>query len=429
MDLMSHQREALNYLEKQGGCGLLNLCPGSGKTLIALSYLSQMKNSKVLILAPVTLLETWQQEARKWYGLPIAKAQGTKDKRRGAYMAPIVVVGYEAFRQDWKDIMQLKWDLLILDESQKIKSPTSKVTKRIMALAKSVPHRILMSGTPLVNSWADMWSQCEIIKPGCLYGNFYVFRSLYAIMPIPGVPMIKGWRGVEEIQRRIAPHIFTVDKAEIQKNLPPITIVDIPIELSTKERKAYNQMRDEFLLEMDGVELTIANALVKAGRLRQCVNGVEVFGIEDESSKLKALKELLETLGNEHVIIFSMYAKTCNMFAQQLGVTAVITGDTQDRDAVIAAWRDKGGPLIMSAAGEAGLNLQSARYIIQVELPWTRASEEQRIGRAWRTGQQKPVTVYNLLAVGTIDYGVKKLLEKKGEMMDAVTIQDLKDII
>jgi SNF2 family DNA or RNA helicase len=426
---MPHQKKALSFLQETGGRGLLNLPPGSGKTLIALSYIQTLNAPHVLILAPVMLLETWRQEASKWFGLPIAKAQGTKDKRRGAYMAPIVVVGYEAFRQDWKDITQLTWDLLILDESHKAKSPTSKVTKRLMALAKGVKRVILMSGTPLVNGWADMWSQCELVSPGCLYGNFYVFRNLHAVMPIPGVPMIKGWRDVEGIQKRIAHCVFSVDKATIQKDLPAISTVEVAVELSPKESRAYAQLRDEFLLEMDDVELSVPNALVKAGRLRQCVNGLHAFGIDEAPTKLRALEEILETLGSEHVIVFSMYAQTVDAYASKLKHVHVITGSTQGRDEVIASWRDKGGPLLMTAAGEQGLNLQEARYVINIDLPWTQASYDQRIGRSWRTGQKHPVTVYNLLATGTIDHGVKRLLSKKASMMDAVTIQDLKDII
>lgn len=419
---MPHQVAALERLKKTGGCQLLNMPPGSGKSLVALSYMSRLPpGSRTLILAPVTLLETWAQEAMKWFGWELTLVRGTGGKRAALYDEPICVVGYETFRRDYDIILRKGWNLLVCDESHKVKSPKSFVTKRAKLLAARTPRRILMSGTPLVNSWADMWSQCEMVSPGCLYGNFFTFRNIHAIMPIPGVPMIKGWRMVEEIQRRIAPHVFSVDKDEVQSALPPVTITDVPVTLTTKERKAYEQMRDEFLLEMEGVELTIANALVKAGRLRQCVNGVEVFGIEDDGSKLRALKELLEMIGQEHVIVFSMYAKTIESYASKLGVSSVITGDTRFRDDVIQTWKRQGGPLLMTAAGEAGLNLQEARYVINIELPWTQASYEQRVGRAWRTGQKRPVTVYNLMAKDTIDYGVKKLLEKKGDMMESLS--------
>lgn len=437
MDLMPHQRAALERLDEAGGCQLLNLCPGAGKTLIALSHInvpSLGATLRTLIVCPVTLTSTWDQEAHKWFDLSVMQAKGRKEDRLAVYeQGWLVAVGYETFRMDFEHIMKQQWDMLICDESHKLKSPTAQVTKKMMKLAKKVPRRILLSGTPLVNSWIDMWSQIEIVHPGALYGNFYAFRSMHAIMPVPGIPMIRGWRGVDQIKEKIAPYIFTVPKEEIQAALPPVTFVDVPVELTPKEKKAYAEIRDEFRVELEEAEdLTIANALVKVGRLRQCVNGVHAFGIEDEGSKLKALKELLETLQGEHVIIFSMYAQTCDRYAAALATDQVITGATTGRDEVIGKWRRAGGPLILSGAGEAGLNLQDACYVIQVEPPWTRASQDQRVGRSWRTGQKRPVTVYSLLATDSVDYGVKKMIEKKGKMADEVagiTIQDLRDLV
>lgn len=432
---MPHQLQALERLKHSNGRQLLNLCPGAGKTLTAIEYVRNMKN--VLIICPASILGVWEAECAKWGATVPFKVQGTPkereriltnmDKYGGWY-----VIGYEMFRKEIKRLAQVKWDIVLADECHKIKSPTSKVSKLFRKFAERVPKVVLLSGTPLINSWMDMWPQVEAIKPGALYGNWYVFRNMHAVMPIPGVPVIKGWRDVDKIKERIKPHVFTIDKYEIQRNLPPVSVVDVPVVLTDKEAKAYAQIRDELRLELEGQEvLTVANALVKVGRLRQAANGLYVFGT-DVSSKADALESLVESLGDERVIVFSMYAETVAYLQKRLRCKHVITGATAHRDEIINDWKKRGTVLLGTDAMSEGLNLQDASYVINVELPWTQARFDQRIARAWRTGQLRPVTVYNLLVEDTIDYGVKKLLEKKGDVADelaAYTMEDIKKLI
>lgn len=432
---MPHQEQALARLHQSSGRQLLGLCPGAGKTLVALQYLRAKQH--VLFIVPATLLGVWEDEARKWDTTVPIRIEGTAKKRQLALdnmekYGGWYVIGYEMFRKEYAHIMKRKWDAVVLDEAHKIKSPTSKISKLVRKFIVQSPVRLLLTGTPLVNGWMDLWPQVEAISPGALYGNWYAFRARHAIMPVPNLPMIKGWREVDVIKEKIKNHIFTVDKHEVQKNLPPVTVVDVPVTLSAKETKAYNQVRDELRLELDGEEvLTVANALVKVGRLRQVANGLFTFG-DNTSSKAAALAALLESLGDEKAIIFSMYAETIKYLQRQFKCQHVITGESQHRDDILADWRSKGGILLGTDAMSEGLQCQDAHYVINVDLPWSQARFEQRVARAHRVGQQNPVTVYNLLAVDTIDYGVKRLLEKKGSMMDevaAVTINDIRKLI
>lgn len=431
--LMPHQEQALERLKWSRGCQLLNLCPGAGKTLTALTHVGQLKN--VLIVCPASVVGVWEEECRKWkFTLP-QRMDMTKTKREKVYQEWHVgwmTMSYETLRTDIKKIASLPWDAMILDESHKAKAPTAKVSKALRKFAKQVPQRILLSGTPLVNGWGDIWNQVEIVSPGSMYGNFYLFRNRHAIMPIPNVPAIKGWRDVDKIKEMIKPHVFTINKEIIQANLPDVSMVDVPVKLSDKEQKAYIKARDEFLIELEtGEEITIATALVKVGRLRQLANGLFTFGW-DISSKAQALNDILAPLQDEKVIVFSMYAETIKFLQKQLRCKHIITGESRNRDDIIADWRARGTVLLGTQAMSTGLNLQDAHYVIQIDPPWTQAEEDQRIARAWRTGQKNPVTVYNLLAEDTIDYGVRSLIKKKGSMateMAAVTMGDLRDIL
>lgn len=430
--LMPHQEQALERLKKTGGRQLLNLCPGAGKTLTALTYVKDFK--RVLIVCPASVLGVWQDECKKWgFNIP-ARLDLPKAKREAVYKSweGWMVMSYETLRSDFKNLSVLTFDALVLDESQKIKSPTSKVSKAIRKLARSIEHRLLLSGTPLINGWQDLWSQIETVSPGSMYGNFWTFRNMHAIMPIPNVPAIKGWKNVDKIKEMVKPHMLTVDKYEIQKNLPPVSEVDIPVKLSKKEMDAYIRARDEFLIELgSGEDMTIATALVRVGRLRQLANGLFTFGW-DISSKAQALDDILAPLEGEKVIVFSMYSETIKFLQRQLRCKHVITGESKDRDRIIEDWRKHGTVLLGTQAMSTGLNLQDAHYVIQVDPPWTKAEEDQRIARAWRTGQMNPVVVYNLLAEDTIDYGVRKLILKKGSMASevaAVTMEELRDIL
>lgn len=426
--LMPAQILSVERLESATGRQLLNLPPGGGKTLTTLYYLTKHDVKKALIVCPASLLGTWSAEAKKW-GLPEPiEFRGDKKQRdfimglfRNNFDAAWLVVGYEMFLREVKKLSAIKWDAMVCDESQKIKSPTAKVSKQVRKLSQTIPSCILLSGTPIVNGWQDIWSQVETVHVGSLYGSWWTFRQVHAVMPIPNIPMIKGWRDVDKIKEKIKPYVFTIPKEMVRKDLPPVSVVDVNVPLSAEESRAYKQIRDEFLLELDGQEvLTVANALVKVGRLRQTANGLFTFG-KDESSKSDALGALLDTLGDEKVIIFSMYAQTIRYLQQKLRCKHVITGDSTDRDAILNDWRKNGTMLLGTAALGTGLNLQDAHYVIQFDLPFTAAEEEQRIARAWRTGQHNPVTVYNLMAEDTIDYGIRRLIEKKRLIMEELS--------
>jgi SNF2 family DNA or RNA helicase len=434
MELLPHQQAALRRLDQADGKQLLALAPGAGKTLTALTYLRDKGCRNVLILAPASVVGVWRDESLKWETTEVMAVRGSKGKRITLYKRDEgwFCMGYELFRSDWDLLKSRKWDAVVLDESHKIASPTSQISKLVRAAFRFVPIRILLSGTPLKNSWMDLWPQIDAVCPGAMGATWYWFRQHFAIMPIPNLPVIKGWRDVVDIKRMAQPHMFTVDKEEIRRNLPPATSVDVRVELTPKEAEAYRQLRDELRLELDGKELTVANAMVKVGRLRQCTGGLHVFGIEDSSSKLKALKELLATLEGEKVILFTVFAETARWLATKLEGVRLITGETTGRDEIIADWKSNGTLLVGTSAVSNGLNLQDAHYVVQWDLAYTKAEEEQRIGRAWRTGQKNPVTVYNLLADDTIDWGVRKLIEKKRLMADdmaSATMEDIKSML
>ena len=437
MQLLEHQTRALYALERSMGSQLLALAPGAGKTLTALTALPD--DATALIVCPAPLTGVWVAESRKW-GKPVPiRMEGTPKERNDVYdvidslrTGFRIVVGYEMFLREYKNLCRYQWTHLVLDESHRVKNPTAKVSKALRRMAAYIPYRILLSGTPLINSWGDLWNQIEIVHPGSMGGNWYAFRNRFAIMPLPGVPAIKGWREVPTIKAMIAPWMFTVTKEELDASLPPLTVQDVPVTLSDEERKAYAELRDRLRLELsDGEELTIPNAMVKVGRLKQCANGLHNFGIDAPCGKLAALKEIIEGIGSEHCIVHTEYAQTAKYLKKELGCR-MVCGEVSDKEGEVDTWKKEGGVLVGTSSIREGFNLQEARYMVQYDLSWSAANEDQRIARAHRTGQTRPVHVWNLMAEDTLEAGIRSLIERKRGMADeaaGITLDELKGLV
>lgn len=433
---MPHQTEGIAWLKARGR-GLLWLPPGAGKTVITLEALRERGCKRVLIVAPVSLLTVWRDELAKFYGASCVLVRGSKAKRAELLAAPnrYHVIGYEALRVDFDTVKLGGWDAIILDESHKVANPTAKITKRMLKL--DAPVKIALNGTPIANSYADIWSVCEWLERGCLYGNFYAFRNIHAVMN-PYVPgMILEWRNVEKIKEKVAHLIFRKTREEVLSHLPPLTEQIISFELMPAERRVYEQIRKESLIKIAGEDVPISNALVELMRLRQVTNGLHAFGYEGEGSKIKTLKELLETFPEDaKIIIFSQFKTTVDKLVGELKGAIAITGDVPvaERGQIV----EKFGTdptcrvLVMTGAGERGLNLQVANYTVLMDNAWSNAGHEQRVGRNWRTGQTKPVFIYSLEAAKTVDVKIRKLLEtKKGlaESFGGITKAELVSLL
>lgn len=441
LSLMPHQIKGKEWLTHQKR-GLLAFEPGCGKTLTTLETLkhTDVKDDLTLIVAPTPLLGVWVEEMQKWYQTSPVMLRGGPAKRKELYskiFKGYYVISYETLRQDIKIIREIKWDAVVLDESSKIQSPTAKITKAILSL-KPVT-RIALNGTPISNGWQDLWAVMTWIEPLSLYGNFYKFRAIHAVMN-PNFPAIESWRDTETIKRRIAPWIMWAKKTEVLKDLPPCDPQSIRVTLSAPERKVYERIREELLVKIEGEDIPISNALVEMTRLRQAANGLHAFEEGNTtSSKFEAISELLASVPEgEKVIVFSMYKQTINALTKSYKESNAvsITGDTptKQREENLHSFINskKTKCLFGTDAISKGLNLQCASYVINIDLPWSYASYDQRIGRAWRAGQTKSVTVWNIMADNTVDGHVAKLLSRKIQTADdaaGVTRQDLLNIL
>jgi SNF2 family DNA or RNA helicase len=441
--LMPHQEEAVRFLEANSGCGLLAMEPGTGKTLSALEFVRRNDGLPVLVVALVTNIGMWKGEINRWYPhLSVGVIRGTRIQRMKVYNQKhdVYLIGYETFRNEVSLVPPLAVKTAIYDESGKIRTPTAKVSK--VARMFQPPFRIALDGTPVSNTLADLWNISEWIRPKIFHGNWWSFRARHAVMNpyIPG--KIDDWRDKEWITSRANERIFWKKKVEVLKDLPPMTQTDVVLEPTAEEKRVYKKIKEELRVEIEGEDMPITNALALMMRLRQAANGT--FSRPDTPTKTTAIIDLIESLPpKEKVVIFSQFETVVEALSESLPYKTVkISGKMkiEDREKAISDFEKdpEVRAIIMTSAGEKGLNLQCASYMIQHDLTWSAGSDEQRTGRIWRHGQMQACTVWNLLMDGTVDMHMARILTRKKALAESVasqgesagiTMQDIQDIL
>ncbi|MBB3222385.1 DEAD/DEAH box helicase [Pseudoduganella umbonata] len=440
--LRAYQHDGLawmQFLREYDFAGILADDMGLGKTIQTLAHILAEKeagrlDAPALVVAPTSLMGNWQAEAARFApGLRVLLLHG---KDRAALFDKIgqtdlVLTTYALLGRDEDALRQRRYHLLILDEAQYIKNSRSRTAQ--VARLLDARHRLCLTGTPVQNHLGELWSQFHFLLPGLL-GDEKAFNAHFR-KPIEqqGDALRK-----DLLARRVKPFMLRRTKDRVATELPPKTEIVLPVELGGAQRDLYEtvrvamdrKVRDE--IDRKGLarsQIVILDALLK---LRQAccdprlLKGHATAGAG--SAKLDTLMELLDTLLSEgrKVLVFSQFTSMLALIAEVLQARAVefalLTGDTVDRAAPIAAFQegDAGVFLISLKAGGVGLNLTAADTVIHYDPWWNPASENQATDRAWRIGQEKPVFVYKLIARGTVEEKIQEMQRRKGELANAV---------
>lgn len=423
----------LNYLNEVGWGGILADDMGLGKTVQALTMMEAYKNKngelKSIVICPTTLIYNWKNEVQKFtpelsYHIHHGNTRSRKVEELSNFN--IIITTYGTLRSDINLFLQILFDYVILDESQAIKNPSSKVTKAATLL--TAKNRLCMSGTPLQNNTFDLFAQMNFLNPGLL-GSMEFFRNEFAT-PIDkfGEPEQK-----EHLRKLLYPFILRRTKEQVAKDLPEKTETILFCEMEKEQRLVYeayrNSYRDKILGTIDeqGIEksqLTILQGLMK---LRQICDSPAILNEEEkfpnDSIKLDELaREISENIGEHKVLIFSQFLGMLSLIREkikELGVTyEYFDGSTSatDREKAIQNFQNNEDCrvfLISLKAGGVGLNLTAADYVYIVDPWWNPAVEQQAIDRTHRIGQTKNIFAYRMICVDTIEDKILQLQEKK----------------
>lgn len=433
LPLFPYQKVGSAFLYKIGS-GLIGDEMGMGKTPMSLAVCEKAKADKVLIFAPSAVKWQWADEIAKFLKTNNSVViEGDKKTRikiwQGNYNYRFYIANYELLLRDFNEMNTREWDVIIADEATKIANPQAKQSKAIKKLRAK--RRIAMTGTPVSNRANEVWNVIDFCQPGVL-GNYYTFLNRYCLKNQWGG--IFGYQHMDELRDRLKRYMIRRLKAEVLPELPAKILTDIPFEMTDEEKALYKKLKKEILFEIEHKDIakietpmTIQFTLVKMLRLRQLADSMELLGHNTQSSKLEVLKEMLkDALDNgRKAIVFTQFAEMADILERELAEwkPLKISGKIKEeyRD-VVARFNevDDHKVLVMTSAGQFGLNIQRASVIFHYDQEWSLAKMQQREGRAHRYGQKDTVLVYNLLAKGTVDYYVKKVLHAKAELSNQI---------
>ena len=423
----------LNYLNDVGWGGILADDMGLGKTVQALSMLKHYKEDtgglKAMVVCPTTLIYNWENEIKKFTpNLTYRIHHGSMRTRDTAELeqSNIIITTYGTLRSDIQVFTKVAFDYVILDESQAIKNPGSKVAKAACLLNSR--NRLCMSGTPLQNNTFDIYAQMNFLNPGLL-GTMEFFRNEFAT-PIDkfGEPDQK-----DHLRKLLYPFILRRTKEQVAKDLPDKTETILFCEMEEEQRKVYeayrNAYRDKILgfIDDQGInksQLTILQGLMK---LRQICDSPAILNEEEKypnhSIKLDELtREITENIGEHKALIFSQFLGMLALIKEKLKENNVVfeyfDGSTSpaDREKAIQNFQNNDECrvfLISLKAGGVGLNLTAADYVYIVDPWWNPAVEQQAIDRTHRIGQTKNIFAYRMICKDTIEDKILQLQERK----------------
>lgn len=445
--LRPYQKEGvywLRFLETCGFCGILADEMGLGKTLQTLTWLSlercreDARRAPALIVCPTSLTENWNREAEKF--VPWMRRLVVSGPDRAPLFAQVpgsdlVITSYALIRRDIEFYAQCRFSAVVLDEAQAIKNRSTQNAQAVKQLVADT--RLVLSGTPIENGVADLWSIMDFLMPRYL-GPYDDFKLRYEDA------IALGGREAEGAQRRLReklhPFLLRRVKKDVAKDLPDKIRTVTYCALTPAQRHLYDELRaktrDEVraLAKAKGFEKSKFEMLARLMRLRQICCDLRLLKDrppkpgEAPSAKLEALMELLHeaTAGGHRLLIFSQFTSMLRLIAHRLEAEGMpycyLDGATKDRLAQCARFNQTPtipAFLISLKAGGTGLNLTGADTVVHFDPWWNPAAEEQATDRAHRIGQKKTVQAIKLIAQDTIEEKVLELQRRKQTLIEA----------
>lgn len=437
--LFPYQREGMLHLAFTERALLADEM-GLGKTIQAIAACALLKRlgraARVLVVTPASLKGEWEEQIRQFTDLPTRLVFGALAARREAYDAGtfFTVVNYEQMIRDALEVnARFRPDVVVLDEAQRIKNWSTLTTQAVKRLQSR--YAFVLTGTPIENRIDELYSLMDFLEPRAL-GPLFRFNREFYQFDERGRP--SGYRDLAKLNERIAPYMLRRRKSDVETELPDRTDRQHFVKLTPKQQAAYDdrkdivarlaaiakrrpltkQEQDRLMMNLAMMRMICDTTYILDPNVRDCPKLIELEKILEECRENEGVK----------VIIFSEWERMLELVRDlcrrlKLGF-AWHTGSVpqQKRRAEIGAFKsDPDCRVFLSTdSGSTGLNLQNASVVVNCDLPWNPAKLEQRIARAWRKHQTRPVTVINLVAEGTIEHGMLTTLANKQALSDGV---------
>lgn len=444
---------ALDAKTPGGGFGEL-FEMGCGKTLTTIAVAGALYNlgkiDRVLVVAPTSVCSVWPHDLNQFATFPweARVLLGDKKKRLKALnelenwpfkALRIAVINYESTHREgiFEALAAYKPDLIVCDESQRIKNPSAAQSKALHKLGDAAPFRMILSGTPVQNSAVDLYSQYRFLDPAVYGANFYAFKNRYCIMGGYGQHQIVGYRNMDELVEKEHSVAYRVTKEECL-DLPQQTFINRYVQFTDAEQAIYEQLRKSSFLELEtGENVTATTILTMYLRLMQLTGG---FLTADESTrpkqvntaKLDALTDIVDDYvvdAGKKLVIFARFRAEIAAIENLLRLRKIqygsIYGDVpmEERGKIVEDFQTNPDTKVFVAQIQTaglGITLHAASTAVFYSYDYNYANYAQALARIHRIGQRLPVTYIHLVVDGSIDEKILAALENKEDMAKTV---------
>lgn len=387
---------------------------GLGKTMQSITTIRMLLRSgyvrSILLICPKPLVTNWKRELNLWAPeVPVSLVGGNQAKRQWQWKndkTAVKIANYELIVRDQETVTNLSepFDLVVIDEAQRIKNKSSTTSKTVRNIARK--RSWALTGTPIENTVEDLFGIFEFVAPGALN------------------PFMSN----RELKNELSDYVLRRTKEMVIEDMPPKLIRDTELSLTSEQAANYEQAEKEGVIKLSdlGDEITVKHVFELVLRLKQICNFDPATGA---SSKLELLESDLEEVAasGQKMIVFSQWVKSLDQISEKLQRFNPLPYHgripSKKRDAILDEFKnsdDRHVILMSYGAGAVGLNLQFCRYVYLFDRWWNPAVEDQAINRAHRIGAAGSVTVTRMIMAGTIEQRIHEILESKRELFNEI---------
>ncbi|RRD28471.1 DEAD/DEAH box helicase [Fusobacterium canifelinum] len=411
--------------------GILADDMGLGKTLQVIAYLESIERERpCLIITPASLILNWENEFNKFNSsVSILSIYGDRKNREELLTNlknEVVITSYDYLKRDTDLYDDIEFDTIILDEAQYIKNHKTKVAQAVKKINSK--FKLALTGTPLENSLAEIWSIFDFLMNGYLFNYDYFYKNYERAIVLQGEKNV-----TERLKNMVEPFILRRLKKDVLRELPEKIEETYFIEMNQEEKNLYqaNLVKiNETLVQNIDVNTNKIEVLAMLTKLRQiCIDPRLLYeDISSSSSKINACIELIEKSieNKQRILLFSSFTTVLDLVAQECDNLSIpyfmLTGETNKvkRNQLVEDFQNDAVPLFLISlkAGGTGLNLTKASVVIHLDPWWNISAQNQATDRAHRIGQEDTVQVFSLITKNTIEEKILNLQNKKKELSD-----------
>lgn len=425
-ELYPYQKVGVEFLVASGGRAIIADSPGLGKTLQALALIKHEGYKRSLIVCPASVKFSWEMEVKKWTRMSSIIIDSKTDLGKISPDVNVWIVNYDILTKHLPQLSKIRFDCLVGDECQYIKSTGALRTKAFRMISRDIPKIVLLSGTPLLSRPSELFSLLNIIDKN-VWNNWYDFARRYCAMHRTrwGVDT-SGASNTEELHKRIKRYFIRRDKTEVLKELPPKTFITTPVQLDKKSSSEYDAAASDFAdyLRQLGDEDNVSKSLA-GGKLTQLNVLRQIGAMGKVGTAIELIESILES--GEKVLVFCSFVAPLEAIRDHFSdKTVLLTGQTpvEERGAIVEKFQNNKDVTVflggIKSAG-VGITLTAASNVIFIDYSWNPADHQQAQDRVHRPGQKaQSINIYQLFARDTIDEDLKEILDNKQNIFDKV---------